>query len=666
MPTPPITLPPSKVYGSPVDDPTLQLRYWEFLPDPSVFGAGPYPAVGFLHAGGFVNGGPEQNLAQVPDFLAIGCYCLIYECRLAKGPGGGGPGLPGQTTDGKFAQQTDDVATFIRWARAQSFCIGFVGGVGGSGSGHHTAYKTLIGTVNDDLFDAGIALSPVMDMSDRATDTEGGGFVDLCTFYARTTDLTVLRAQSPIAAVHNGQNPLYHSNGTMESMPFTQFTLFRDACAGAGVTNYLGRINTVPNRHSFATWSENSPIAVPWMTARINDWLANNGGGTTPPPPIQNGREHVTVRITGMSASTPMNLFVQCKDKTTGLVGPVGQYPFISDRDSSQGGISAAPEGNYVLIPSPGGLPDDITGKPWLAFDYVNGSRYPITWGQVNPAFGVYNFDPIDAYLAVCSSSSKLAGISISAGLDTPAWVYTRHVNAFPVTSPVVGTIPLPWDVDYLKLWKAFILAFANKYRGNTTISYVLLSGFGQGATSFLCSDADFNAMTMRAQQAGYADLASGWTDAAQQITSYWFKAMKGTRAFLALDYPVPADQGGLNVLSTFVQFAQAGYKTQFGVMSNQLLGSTDDSGDLDAIIVGAHGTSPTGYEFEFPASDSHCDPTQTMGYDAELGLRNTANAGIGNGAFFLEYFESDILITTAPYPADFATFQTALHTNAH
>jgi acetyl esterase/lipase len=68
-----------------------------------------------------------ESIVCPQDLAAAGYIAFSIEYRLAP-PGA----LPGQISDGRFPDQTDDVKLAVRTARADRRCNGQVGAVGGS------------------------------------------------------------------------------------------------------------------------------------------------------------------------------------------------------------------------------------------------------------------------------------------------------------------------------------------------------------------------------------------------------------------------------------------------------------------------------------------------------------------------------------------------------
>src|SRR5438067_2159314 len=124
---------------------------------------GRHPVVLVIHGGGFISARENSpNTKQAArDLAAAGFMVFAVEYRLAP------PGrIDGQTSSGRYPDQTNDVHLAVRAARADPRGNGQVGGVGGSAGGYHVAFAALTGTPGDDQLDVGVSMSGALDLSD--------------------------------------------------------------------------------------------------------------------------------------------------------------------------------------------------------------------------------------------------------------------------------------------------------------------------------------------------------------------------------------------------------------------------------------------------------------------------------------------------------------------
>ena len=148
----------TEVYGTASDGTVL---HW-IVYQPST--PGPWPTVLVIHGGGFNAGSPDSSSESITcgqDLAAAGYIAFSIEYRLAP-PGA----LHGQTSDGRFPDQSDDVKLAVRTARLDPRCNGQVGAVGGSAGGYEVAFYVATGTPGDDRLDFGVSLSGAYDLSD--------------------------------------------------------------------------------------------------------------------------------------------------------------------------------------------------------------------------------------------------------------------------------------------------------------------------------------------------------------------------------------------------------------------------------------------------------------------------------------------------------------------
>ncbi len=676
--------------GFPTEPPDVcPLQAILYIPDPALW-PGPYHCMVGTRAGHFEDGGIRQldtPFGGKPGVIGLaerGFLCLAFQVRLL--PGGQPPGPDGQVTSGLWPMQQRDMKIGIRYMRpgaeiesVHSFAVtGFVGTLGGSGSAHHAAWMAIEGTEGDDLADAAISMSGVSDYSDREMLPGGNGGGDSLPFQQKTAvyadedinDLAALLAKSPIALPGlAAAKPMRWTNGTNENQPLSQLTRMRDKMAELGNTDFAYRIldGAGSTNHAFGEWPYIFEETIPWLEAVAADFGGGGGGG--PPPPIS-GRERVTVAIGGLSPGVTYNFVGAAINTVSGLSGPPVPFEFISDRADTGGGLGKdGPVGVYALVDAVEGvIVGDIAARDWLGFSYVDGGILPTSWKAINGA-GRTSFDwsQTDAFLAACLDNSKFGGLSINMGIKDPAWLYTggHAVTSFFENGPNSGTIPLPWDPNYLPTVKKFIVELATRYDAHPELSYVIVGGMGQLLDTLLVQQpADYTALNALAVAAGYPDLITAWAETSTAILDTWSKGFRNTKVFLAINTPVPTANGGLTGIDEFVRAASSAYRSRIGFMTLLLDGSTAASGSLSLNSIIRDSQNPRAYRFLYPSSDPNCDPTQGGAYDAELGLTNAAEAGIALGVQMEEFYEEDILTVTDNYPTHFADFQTALTAN--
>lgn len=258
---------PNEVYANATDGTPL---HWDvYTPE----GEGPWPAILVIHGGGFKGGSLNSPSMEqcARDLAAAGFIAFVMEYRLAP-PGS----LPGQSTDGRFPQQSDDVRSAVLAARNDPRANHQVGIVGGSAGGYFAAYMAGTGTIGQDRIDVGVSLSGAYDFSDFSADPNIISFADNVTNYTglTTADTEGLRAASPAYLADAQTSPLFLIHTEFDPMPFTQVADMTTKLDALGVTNY--QTLTLPGSdHSFFFWDRVKDDSISFLRS----WLAGN-----PPP----------------------------------------------------------------------------------------------------------------------------------------------------------------------------------------------------------------------------------------------------------------------------------------------------------------------------------------------------------------------------------------------
>ncbi|MBA3352365.1 MAG: hypothetical protein H0U23_08085, partial [Blastocatellia bacterium] len=476
---------------TPDGDPGCYLTGYIYTP-PIQFGTGPWPAIIATRAGGYTLGGVGESNNGLEKLSDVGYVCMFFDVPLAKDGTAQAPGLlptGRQTIDGKWAQQTDVYVQAITYMRSRTdICNGFVGGYGGSGSGAHSAWCAVNGTAGTTRLDSAICLSGNLDAGDRSPEVLARPpFISKVSLYFRLADipanLPTFTARSAIANVASTQAPIYFANGMNESMPFSQYTLFKAKCDNAvpPVTNYVSHVNTENNggRHSFGTFDENELAIKDFLAAAVAAW------GEEPPPPIPPPAGGLVKGITClMGAGTPVPAAALSSPAISAISLRVPWYTVQPTPVTFNFGyftieminaLSVNPKLKFLLLVQTGDTNRKFGGfKPtWLhtllATDPkidVNAvvtagsptvtfpSPSTITVGDVgkrvylsskNATTGVWqeHFNPIAAYIGVRTSSTSI-GISSSPSSNVP-------LNALVGGSQVMIEAWTPGGVDLLE-----------------------------------------------------------------------------------------------------------------------------------------------------------------------------------------------------------------------
>ncbi|MEO5718554.1 MAG: alpha/beta hydrolase fold domain-containing protein [Chthoniobacterales bacterium] len=229
-------------------------------------GKGPWPVVLVIHGGGFKGGTPTSSPESVScgrDLAAAGFLALSIEYRLA--PQGY---LPGQITDGRFPNQSDDVKVAVLAARNDPRGNGQVGAVGGSAGGYQAAFIAGTGTPGQDRIDVGVGLSGAYDLSDFSPDPGLNGFIGIVTNYVGVTqyDTAELQAASPAHLADVDTTPLFLVHSEQDPMPFSQQGDMTSRLDAVGVTNY--QAVTLPGwAHAFANWPAIKDQSIAFLAA---------------------------------------------------------------------------------------------------------------------------------------------------------------------------------------------------------------------------------------------------------------------------------------------------------------------------------------------------------------------------------------------------------------
>ncbi|HTY55469.1 MAG TPA: beta-galactosidase [Candidatus Binataceae bacterium] len=314
-----------------------------------------------------------------------------------------------------------------------------------------------------------------------------------------------------------------------------------------------------------------------------------------------------------------------------------------------------------------------------LASPYVDGLTLRFWWDKLEPSEGHFNWEPIDRDIARARSHGKKVSITVAAGYNTPAWVYTAGAKPFmfrwtKIWGPPLCSeqrLPVPWDPVYLAKWGAFVHQMGLRYDPDPAVVLIKITGVnsGTGETNLprergktierkgqSCTTSDDLAEW---QRVGYSpeNLIRGWKQIADAFSQSFphkkISIMTGPTALPVLDSSAePAarfmrrgrrrgagGEGG-NESVALIREGINSYDGQFVVQNNAL-----SDFFIWPEVQNVSGRVTTGYQMLWNASD---DPMCRMTHKVQPcppgpTLKAAIDRGIAAGAKFLEIYSQDV-----------------------
>ena len=146
--------------------------------------------------------------------------------------------------------------------------------------------------------------------------------------------------------------------------------------------------------------------------------------------------------------------------------------------------------GIFAHVRRPGGRISTRTPVAQLAQEqHVAGSQLSYSWAELEPRYGVYNWELLEKDLEIWATHGKKCWIEIStcdrrgtgrrAALATPAWLYEQEVPK--IQGKSTATYPVFWNAEYQRIWGQFIREFAARYDGDPRIEFISTGGYSAG-----------------------------------------------------------------------------------------------------------------------------------------------------------------------------------------
>jgi len=214
-------------------------------------GSGPHPSVLIIHGGHFATLPASPNAMRAArDLASAGFNAFYVRYRLAR-PGS----LPGQKSDGRYPEQTNDLKKAVQAARAFPGGNGKVGAIGGSAGASHVVYLAATGTKGDDRLDAGVGLSGAYDFVELVSRSKMV-IQRKIENYVGSANPEAIRKASPITYVDATVSPLYLVQSSNETMPPGQLPDLVRKLQQVGATNFKQLFRENSRQHAFSNWPD--------------------------------------------------------------------------------------------------------------------------------------------------------------------------------------------------------------------------------------------------------------------------------------------------------------------------------------------------------------------------------------------------------------------------
>jgi hypothetical protein len=136
--------------------------------------------------------------------------------------------------------------------------------------------------------------------------------------------------------------------------------------------------------------------------------------------------------------------------------------------------VKGAPHGNFKLLATDRYL---TTSESTLSNPGVTGYRLRLTWAELEPVEGKYNWVGINGSIAIAKAHGKKLSIGVGPLPDfdasvgkpdaCPSWLEAAVGDYVPImTSEGPGRMPWMWNPKFQEKWKNFQVAMAKEFDG--------------------------------------------------------------------------------------------------------------------------------------------------------------------------------------------------------
>lgn len=259
----------------------------------------------------------------------------------------------------------------------------------------------------------------------------------------------------------------------------------------------------------------------------------------------------------------------------------------------------------------------------------LDGVRLRPIWSDLAPASGTIDWSSVDAIFTIAAQHGKFVGLSVTAGIYSPDWVYNAGASRYMILGgdSQGEAMPLPWDPVFQTKWLPFVRAMGRRYDANPSLKYVVISGLSQ--------ELETNMSGSAADDAALAALGGidAWVAAAKKIITVYANAFPTTPVFITASRVYTNDYDNV-ALKTVIDWAVATYPGRFGIMNTTLSANSDTGYYPNLAIYTYHNTQPVGFQM---LCSSINDPHRLGGT-----LLQALTAGVNLGADWVEVYQSD------------------------
>ena len=257
----------------------------------------------------------------------------------------------------------------------------------------------------------------------------------------------------------------------------------------------------------------------------------------------------------------------------------------------------------------------------------IDGLRLRPLWSDIQTSPDTYDWSGVDAVLDLAAQHGKSIGVSVTAGVSCPQWVYDEGAIKYKTKDGSGQSMAIPWDTGFLESWLPFIQAMGARYDGNPNLRYVVISGLGQSIETYLSKTAaDDKALGALGGQ-------TAWVAASQQVIAAYAEAFPSTPFFITAGKPFFSPDSVL-ALQQVIDWAVATYPGRFGVMNATLNAASSTVYYPNLAISTYHNTQPVGFQM---LCSSITNRERLQGT-----LDQAMTQGVGLGADFIEVYQND------------------------